>query len=254
MRSFWSLKRHDAVGPGHGGIETAGHAAAERLDAVRHQRRRARDRDVGAERLEPVHDGARDARVRDVTDDDEPPALESSPPRRRAASAGRAGPCVGCSCAPSPALTTLTSSSWARKAAAPAEAWRSTTTSMPMATSVRNVSSSVSPLRHRGSGDSERHHGRAQPPCGQLERGARSRRVLEERVTDFHAPERRDRLRLSRQRSRHAARPIEPGLEPARRLTFEAEQVAPLEPPARSASSAAGGQKKPQRSSAPGRG
>ena len=54
--------------------------------------------------------------------------------------------CVGCSCAPSPALTTPARRREASISAAPACAWRTTTTSGAIASRFRAVSSSVSPL------------------------------------------------------------------------------------------------------------
>ncbi len=54
--------------------------------------------------------------------------------------------CVGCSCAPSPALTTPARKREASISAAPACAWRTTTTSGDMASRLRAVSISVSPL------------------------------------------------------------------------------------------------------------
>ena len=53
---------------------------------------------------------------------------------------------VGCSCAPSPALTTPARRREASISAAPACAWRTTTTSGAIASRFRAVSSSVSPL------------------------------------------------------------------------------------------------------------
>src|SRR5207248_2560304 len=54
--------------------------------------------------------------------------------------------CVGCSCAPSPALITLAFSRLARNCGAPAEPWRSTRISACNASRLRAVSLSVSPL------------------------------------------------------------------------------------------------------------
>ena len=54
--------------------------------------------------------------------------------------------CVGCSCAPSPAFTTPARSWRASISAAPACEWRMTTTSGDIASRLRAVSSSVSPL------------------------------------------------------------------------------------------------------------
>ena len=55
-------------------------------------------------------------------------------------------PWVGCSCAPSPALITLDGMRAARKAAAPGDQWRITTMSIRIASRLRAVSTSVSPL------------------------------------------------------------------------------------------------------------
>ena len=54
--------------------------------------------------------------------------------------------CVGCSCAPSPALMTAQSTLRASRCTAPAEAWRTTMMSGRMALSVTAVSISVSPF------------------------------------------------------------------------------------------------------------
>ncbi len=54
--------------------------------------------------------------------------------------------CVGCSCAPSPALTTEQSTLRARRCTAPAAWWRTTMMSGRMALSVAAVSISVSPF------------------------------------------------------------------------------------------------------------
>ncbi len=55
-------------------------------------------------------------------------------------------PCVGCSWAPSPALTTLQCRCWASRCGAPGTEWRTTTTSMPIASMFLAVSMNVSPL------------------------------------------------------------------------------------------------------------
>src|SRR5215210_7356885 len=54
--------------------------------------------------------------------------------------------CVGCSCAPSPALTTAARQTRASWCGAPAEGWRMTMRSGDIASRLRAVSSSVSPL------------------------------------------------------------------------------------------------------------
>ena len=53
---------------------------------------------------------------------------------------------MGCSCQPSPALTTLTSTHWAICHGTPAEPWRTTMASTPMAQIVSTVSRRLSPL------------------------------------------------------------------------------------------------------------
>ena len=55
-------------------------------------------------------------------------------------------PCVGCSCAPSPALTMLHLTVRGQELAEPAAAWRMTIMSTPIASMLRAVSISVSPL------------------------------------------------------------------------------------------------------------
>ena len=70
---------------------------------------------------------------------------ERRPLWRRMVSASRSA-CVGCSCAPSPALTTAHSTFWARSATAPAAWWRTTRMSGRMAFSVIAVSMRVSPF------------------------------------------------------------------------------------------------------------
>ena len=54
--------------------------------------------------------------------------------------------CVGCSCAPSPALTIAQESSRASSAGAPDDEWRTTTTFGLMAAMLRAVSTNDSPL------------------------------------------------------------------------------------------------------------
>ncbi len=53
---------------------------------------------------------------------------------------------MGCSCQPSPALTTLASIHCETWAGTPAEEWRTMTASTPMASMVNTVSRSDSPL------------------------------------------------------------------------------------------------------------
>ena len=53
---------------------------------------------------------------------------------------------MGCSCQPSPALMTDASTQEATRCGAPAEPWRTTMASTPMASMVRAVSRSDSPL------------------------------------------------------------------------------------------------------------
>ena len=79
-------------------------------------------------------------------------AARSRPSARRACpcacgwSAQSSSACVGCSCVPSPALTTAASTCLAMKCGAPDEAWRRTITSGAIACRFLAVSSSVSPL------------------------------------------------------------------------------------------------------------
>ena len=68
------------------------------------------------------------------------------PRRRRRVKASRRA-WVGCSCQPSPALTTEASIQPAIRWGTPLERWRTTMASIPMASTVRTVSSSDSPLR-----------------------------------------------------------------------------------------------------------
>jgi hypothetical protein len=99
--------------------------------------------------------GAGDAAVRDVPDDGDAEAVEVAPsePLGVEARGGRSvmvrrsrSACVGCSWAPSPALSTTESTQRVRKWAAPGEAWRITTTSIFMASMFRAVSLRVSPF------------------------------------------------------------------------------------------------------------
>src|ERR1700682_4562703 len=70
----------------------------------------------------------------------------SSVPQRSRRESASSSPCVGCSCAPSPALITLAFTARATSLGAPAAGWRSTSASAPMASRLRTVSSSDSPL------------------------------------------------------------------------------------------------------------
>ena len=79
------------------------------------------------------------------------PTIAMRRPSNRPCQASRSvnrssSPCVGCSCAPSPALITPASRCCARYAAAPADPCRTTISSTRIDTTVRSVSSSVSPL------------------------------------------------------------------------------------------------------------
>ena len=68
-----------------------------------------------------------------------------SPKRWRMVNMSRSA-CVGCSCAPSPALRTMAWVFFARKAGTPAPEWRTTTRSIFIDSMLWTVSSSVSPL------------------------------------------------------------------------------------------------------------
>src|SRR5438552_2473610 len=70
----------------------------------------------------------------------------SSVPQRSRRLSASSRPCVGCSWAPSPALITLARTARATSLGAPAAGWRTTRASAPMASRLRTVSSSDSPL------------------------------------------------------------------------------------------------------------
>src|SRR6266478_2424090 len=72
--------------------------------------------------------------------------LPSSVPQRSRRLSASSRPCVGCSWAPSPALITLARTARATSRGAPAAGWRTTRASAPMASRLRTVSSSDSPL------------------------------------------------------------------------------------------------------------
>src|SRR5438132_6869869 len=72
--------------------------------------------------------------------------LPSSVPQRSRRLSASSRPCVGCSWAPSPALITLARTARATSLGAPAAGWRTTSASAPMASRLRTVSSSDSPL------------------------------------------------------------------------------------------------------------
>src|SRR5467141_3403171 len=72
--------------------------------------------------------------------------LPSSVPQRSRRLSTSSRPCVGCSWAPSPALITLARTARATSRGAPAAGWRTTSASAPMASRLRTVSSSDSPL------------------------------------------------------------------------------------------------------------
>ena len=72
--------------------------------------------------------------------------LPSSVPHRSRRLSASSRPCVGCSCAPSPALITLERTQRATSRGAPAAGCRTTSASAPMASRLRTVSSSDSPL------------------------------------------------------------------------------------------------------------
>src|SRR3989440_3219102 len=70
----------------------------------------------------------------------------SSVPQRSRRLSASSRPCVGCSWAPSPALITLARTARATSRGAPAAGWRTISASAPMASRLRTVSSSDSPL------------------------------------------------------------------------------------------------------------
>src|SRR4051812_43115879 len=70
----------------------------------------------------------------------------SSVPQRSRRLRASSSPCVGCSWKPSPALITLARTERATRRGAPAAGWRTTSASAPMASRLRTVSSSDSPL------------------------------------------------------------------------------------------------------------
>src|SRR4051812_35028594 len=72
--------------------------------------------------------------------------LPSSVPQRSRRLSASSSPCVGCSCAPSPALITLALTARATSRGAPAAGCLKTSASAPMASRLRTVSSSDSPF------------------------------------------------------------------------------------------------------------
>ena len=101
---------------------------------------------------------------------------------------------VGCSCIPSPALMIAERQMRASSSGAPDEAWRMTIMSGDIASRLRTVSTSVSPLRHARGGRRDAERVGAQALLGDLERGAGARARLEEQVHDRPAAEGRHLL------------------------------------------------------------
>ena len=147
------------------------------------------------------------------------------PLARRMVSASSSA-CVGCSCAPSPALTTEQPTFCASSAAAPAEAWRTIRMSGRMALSVIAVSISVSPFFTDERADRHVHDVGAEPLAGELEGGLRAGRGFEEEV-DLGAAAQRRRLLLRLPRDRHGGvGAVEQEFDVGRGKVADAEQVA----------------------------
>jgi hypothetical protein len=110
-------QHHHDVGALQALAHVARHFDAEALDAGRQQGRGRDHAHARAERVEQDDVGARDARMQDVAADrDGEPSIGSL--LRRMVSASSSA-CVGCSCAPSPALTTEPSTFCASSSTAP---------------------------------------------------------------------------------------------------------------------------------------
>ena len=142
-----------------------------------------------AQRVEQDDVGPRHPRMQDVAADrHHRPGCR--PLLRRMVSASSSA-WVGCSCAPSPALTTEQSTLRASRCTAPAAWWRTTIMSGRMAFSVIAVSISVSPFLMEEDADRHVHHVSAEPLAGELEGGLRPGRRLEEQVDLRAAAQRR---------------------------------------------------------------
>jgi len=112
---------------------------------------------------------------------------DSRPLARRIVSASSSA-CVGCSCWPSPALTTEQETFWARSAAAPALEWRMIRTSGPHRVQRHRRVDQRLALLHRGIADRHVHHVGAEALACEFEGGLRSCRCLEEEVDLRQSP------------------------------------------------------------------
>ena len=183
----------ERVGPLDRLLDAVEHRDAELVDRVRQQRARTAHRHLGAHlRAVPRCSSARRAsaaRRRTMQT-----LMPSSSPKWSRSVSMSSSPCVGCSCVPSPALMTFDSMRSARNCAAPDAPWRITTMSIRIASRLRAVSTSVSPLRHARARRRDVHRVGREALLGELERDARARRRLEEQVDDRRAAQRRHLL------------------------------------------------------------
>ena len=134
--------------------------------------------------------------------------------------------CVGCSCAPSPALITGAPSTSAIRFGTPATAWRTTTASGSIASSVRAVSRMLSAFFSARARRREVDHVGREPLARDLEAGARARRGLEEQVDDGAAAQGRDLLHLALADLDHVLGGVEDALDVGALEVFDAEQIA----------------------------
>ena len=181
---------------------------------------------LGAERREQPHVRSRDPGVQDVADDrrrvtpSSPRPREPAPCSRRRIVNASSSAWVGCSCVPSPALTTPASIQPlpASTRGAPDAGWRMTTPSAPIAARVCAVSLRLSPFETLEPFALKLMTSAREPLGGGLEGDAGAGRVLEEQVHDGLAAQRRELLDLAARDIRHVLGDVEDARSPRRGL------------------------------------
>ena len=189
-----NAQHHDDLRLAEGGFEVAldGDAGAGAGRQFRQQLFGAAEHHARAQPGQQQHVGAGDAAVQDVADDGDGDAGEGvggdgvdvrgADAARMVRRSSRAW--VGCSCMPSPALSTGRRVDSSSSQAAPEELWRRMMASAPSARRVRPVSLSVSPFLDAGGEAGDQRGVGAEAFGGQFKAGAGARGGLVEQERD----------------------------------------------------------------------
>ena len=177
-------QHHHHVGPGQRGVEIVERRDLHRLDPLGHQRGRRADAHFGAQRGQAQDVRARDPAVQDIAADRHRQAVDFAPLLRARMVSASSSAWVGCSCWPSPALSTgqstLSGDQLHRARAAMADDDR---IGAHRVERHRRVDQRLALFHARLRGVHVDHVG-AQPLAGDLERQQRAGRVFEEGVDD----------------------------------------------------------------------